>query len=293
VYNANCFFCIGASKMIDLKELRKSYGKTQALDGLSLKVNEGELLSFLGPNGAGKTTTIRILNGLSRLDSGQALIAGVDITRDPLSAKRLCGLVSQHTNLDGDLSVWENLDIHGRLYSLSSHYRRQRAQECLSYVEMNDRASSLVKTLSGGLKRRLMIARALMHSPKLLFLDEPTVGLDAAIRRRIWALIKKINQAGVTIFLTTHYIEEAEYLAQKVAFINAGRLIEANQPSVLVNGLGKWAVDIYSDKEPETIFFNERFQAGKFLESLQGGGTIRRVNLEDAFLSLTGRKVDF
>jgi ABC-2 type transport system ATP-binding protein len=277
--------------MINLKDLRKSYGSTKALDGLSLEVGSGELFSFLGPNGAGKTTTIRILNGLSKLDSGRALIAGVDIMHEPLKAKRLCGLVSQHTNLDGDLSVRENLEIHGRLFSLTKNERQQRAEEYLSYVEMSDRAASLVKNLSGGLKRRLMIARALMHSPKLLFLDEPTVGLDAAIRRRIWALIKKINQAGVTIFLTTHYIEEAENLAHRVAFINNGRLIEVGNPSAIINGFGQWAVDVYQDDEPKTAFFNDRLEAGQFIESLPAGGTVRRVNLEDAFLSLTGRRV--
>jgi ABC-2 type transport system ATP-binding protein len=241
--------------MLNLENLKKSFGLTQALDGLSLTVAKGELFAFLGPNGAGKTTTIRILNGLTRLDSGRAFIDGISLAEDPLKAKRLCGLTAQHANLDGELSVRENLDVHCRLYGLSKPERNRRIAEHLAYVEMEDRAGGLVKTLSGGLKRRLMIARALIHGPRLLFLDEPTVGLDPAIRRRIWALIKKISQDGVTVFLTTHYIEEAEFLASRVGFINEGRLVSAGRPQEVMDRLGSWAVDVYGPEGAETAFF--------------------------------------
>jgi ABC-2 type transport system ATP-binding protein len=277
--------------MLRIENLKKSFGTNKALAGLSLDVQKGELFAFLGPNGAGKTTTIRILNGLSKLDSGLVKINGQDITANPLAVKRLCGLVAQHINLDGELTVWENMDLHGRLYGLGRSDRHKKSIEHLEYADLIDRAKSLVKTLSGGLKRRLMIARALMHSPRLLFLDEPTVGLDPAIRRKIWSLIKKINQDGVTVFLTTHYIEEAEFLALRVGLINDGRLVVDGTPRELMDKLGQWAVDIYGQNGAATHFFAQQSQAGSFIQSQGLSGSIRRVNLEDAFLSLTGRRV--
>jgi ABC-2 type transport system ATP-binding protein len=278
--------------VIVIENLRKSYGRVEALRDLSLSVGRGELFAFLGPNGAGKTTTIRVLAGLSRLDSGRAMIDGVDIAIEPLMAKRRCGLVTQHINLDGDLSCLENLDIHGRLFGLSRAARRARTAELLESLELSDRGRDLDKTLSGGLKRRLMIARALMHSPRLLFLDEPTVGLDPAIRRRLWGLIKGVAQSGVTVFLTTHYIEEAEFLADRVAFIDQGRLVESDAPGAVMDRLGQWAVDLHEGGETRTVFFRDRAEAGRLIGDLPGGGSIRRVNLEDAFLARTGRRVE-
>ena len=278
--------------MIEISHLRKCYGPVAAVSDLCLKVPPGELFAFLGPNGAGKTTTIRVLTGLSKLDSGKALINGVDIVKEPLAVKRLCGLVTQHVNLDGDLSCLENLDIHGRLFGMSRGERKRASEELLERFELADRAKSLVKTLSGGLKRRLMLARSLVHSPRLLFLDEPTVGLDPAIRRKLWSLIKRISQGGVTVFLTTHYIEEAEFLADMVAFIDKGVLVESDTPRAVMDRLGQWAVDIHDGDEPKTRFFEDRTEAGRLIRDLPGGGLVRRVNLEDAFLAKTGRRVD-
>jgi ABC-2 type transport system ATP-binding protein len=278
--------------LIRLLDIHKSYGTTKALDGLTFRVSQGELFAFLGPNGAGKSTTIGLLTGLVRLDSGQAFIGGEDILKEPLKAKRLCGLVTQYPNLDAELTVGENLDIHGRLFGMSAQDRRQKKAQFLEYVELADREHSFVKTLSGGLKRRLMLARALLHGPRVLFLDEPTVGLDPAIRRRIWSLIKKINQDGVTIFLTTHYIEEAEFLASRVGFINDGRLINSEAPQFMMDSLGQWAVDVYNDNGLQSQYFQDRQKAAAFIQNLPTGGAVRRVNLEDVFLSLTGRKVD-
>ena len=277
--------------MIQLEGLVKTYGRTKALDGLSLSVEEGELFAFLGPNGAGKTTTIRILNGLTAMTSGRAAINGIDLQQDPLAVKRLCGLAAQQINLDNELSVAENLEIHGRLYGMKGAERRARSQELLEYVELPDRAGSLVKTLSGGLKRRLMMARALLHQPRLLFLDEPTVGLDPAIRRRIWSLIKKVRKDGVTIFLTTHYIEEAEYLADRVAFIHEGRLVRLGTPKEITASLGDWAVDRFGESEIETKYFQQRDEAHQYISENNFEFTMRRVNLEDAFLALTGKRV--
>ena len=279
------------SVMIRIENLQKSYGKTRALDGIDLMIEAGELFAFLGPNGAGKTTTIRILTGLTRLGGGRASLAGHDIETDPLAAKRQCGLVPQHINLDSELTVRENLDIHGRLFGMEPSRRKKKIEELLGYVELADRTDTLVKQLSGGLKRRLMIARALMHEPRILFLDEPTVGLDAAIRRRIWALVKRVQQDGTTIFLTTHYIEEAEFLAGRVAFLDQGRIVALDQPQNLMAQLGYWAVDQINAEGMQTIYFPTREEATHFSAGQECGFTLRRVNLEDAFLALTGKKV--
>ena len=280
------------SSMIRIENLQKTYGATKALAGIDLQVSAGELFAYLGPNGAGKTTTIRILTGLTRLSAGAATLNGHDIARAPTAAKRQCGLVPQHINLDSELTVGENLDIHGRLFGMPAADREEGIAALLAYVELGDRIHSLVKQLSGGLKRRVMIARALLHSPRILFLDEPTVGLDASIRRRIWSLIKKIQQKGTTIFLTTHYIEEAEFLADRVAFVDNGRIVAADTPSMLMAGVGHWAIDWVTDEGMQSAYFPNREQAQASGAARQSGFTLRRVNLEDAFLALTGKKVD-
>jgi len=277
--------------MIRIENLQKSYGAVRAIDGIDLTVGQGELFAFLGPNGAGKTTTIRILTGLAKIGAGRVSIGGCDIGRNAQAAKRQCGLVTQHINLDNELSVRENLDIHGRLFAMPPPERRRRIDELLDYVEMADRAGHLVKQLSGGLKRRLMIARALMHQPRIIFFDEPTVGLDPAIRRRVWALIKRVRLDGATIFLTTHYIEEAEFLADRVAFIDRGKIVALDQPQNLMARLGLWAIDEIGGESMETHYFQSRDEAAQFSAKHDGAFTLRRVNLEDAFLSLTGKKV--
>nr|WP_321467464.1 ABC transporter ATP-binding protein [uncultured Desulfobulbus sp.] len=277
--------------MIHIEKLQKSYGKVKAVNGIDLCVEPGELFAFLGPNGAGKTTTIRILTGLTRIGGGRVRIGGHDIVESPREAKRQCGLVPQHINLDSELSLRENLDIHGRLFAMDAQQRQTKIEELLTYVELLDRIDSLVKQLSGGLKRRLMIARALMHEPKVLFLDEPTVGLDPAIRRRIWSLIKRVQQDGTTIFLTTHYIEEAEFLAARVAFLDQGSIVALDSPQALMASIGQWAVDRMNGEGMETQYYPSRDEAAHFAASQDCGVTLRRVNLEDAFLSLTGKKV--
>ena len=276
---------------IELKNLKKKYGKTEALKGISFVVESGELFAYLGPNGAGKTTTIRILTGLTKKTSGDAWIMGYHIEKEDIKAKMEFGLVMQSINLDQELTVYENLDIHGRLYGMGKKDRKARIDELLEYVDLLDRKNSLVKELSGGMKRRITIARAMLHSPKILFLDEPTVGLDANIRRRIWALIKKIQSTGTTIFLTTHYIEEAEFLADRVAFLDEGQILTIDSPYNLIAKTGQWAVDILKDDALKTLYFNSRKDAEKFISSQIESYTLRRVNLEDAFLQLTGKKV--
>lgn len=277
--------------MIRIENLTKNYKSVRALRGVNLHVGEGELFAYLGPNGSGKTTTIKILTGLAYPTSGDAYLHDFHVIADTLDAKRQCGLVPQTLNLDHELTVVENLDIHGKLFHMNRKDRAARIDELLDYVEVSDRRNSPVKHLSGGLKRRVMVARALMHSPRILFLDEPTVGLDPTIRRRIWSLVKKIQQEGCTVFLTTHYIEEAEFLADRVAFLDEGTIAALDTPRNLMARLGSWALDKIVNGDMETAYFRDREEANRHIESEKGSFSLRRVNLEDVFISMTGKKV--
>lgn len=277
--------------MIRIERLVKKYKDVQVLHEVDLHVHSGELFAYLGPNGAGKTTTIKILTGQTRPDSGSARLNGFCIQKQSLSAKQQFGLVPQSINLDRELTVCENLFLHGLLYNMSRASINKRTEELLEYVELSERSDSLVKELSGGLQRRLMIARAMLHQPMILFMDEPTVGLDANIRRKIWSLIKRIQQTGTTVFLTTHYIEEAEFLADRVAFLNEGRIIVVDTPEKLMAEQGQWAIDRFTENNMETIYFNNRETADHYNQDHHDQYTLRRVNLEDAFLALTGKRV--
>jgi len=275
--------------MIILDNLQKRYGDRAALAGVSFAVKPGELFAYLGPNGAGKSTTIRILAGLTRLSGGRAIVGGADIESDPLTAKRQCGLVVQHTNVDNDLSLAQNMDIHGRLFGMSAVDRAEQTRTLLDYVDLGERRDQRVGTLSGGMKRRLMIARALMHRPRILFLDEPTVGLDAEVRRRMWGLIKTIQAGGTTVLLTTHYIEEAEFLADRVAFIDHGKLCALDTPAALMTRIGQWAIDRPGQTQMSSEYFADHAAARAAAADCGDALTLRRVNLEDAFLRLTGK----
>lgn len=279
---------------VRVQGLLKRYGPIEALKGVDFEIRAGELFALLGPNGAGKTTTIRILCGLTRPSGGKARFFQVDVFKEPLRAKKIVGLVPQAINLDLELTVWENLLIHGFLFGMGLSTIRERAIELLHFAGLYERRKDKVRTLSGGLRRRLLITRALMHEPRILFLDEPTVGLDPHIRRKLWGLIKRIQQRGATILLTTHYIEEAEFLANRVAFIDAGRIVTIDTPEALTARLGEFAVDIVRREGLETKYFPSREEAEKFILSLPEGResvTLRRINLEDAFVYFTGRRV--
>jgi len=276
-----------------IKDLKKFYGKTLALKGISFEVLRGELFSLLGPNGAGKTTTLKILAGLTNATSGEIYLFGKSLFEEELWAKRKIGYVPQHINLDLELTVKENLFIHGLLYQMSLKEIKKRTDEVLELAELKERKDSKVKELSGGLRRRLLIARALMHAPELLLLDEPTVGLDPHIRRKIWSFIKAIQEKGTTILLTTHYMEEAEALSNRVAFINHGEIIKIGTPSSLVKTLGQFALDIYLDSEIKTYYFKTKEEAEKALfeySKKYSHVTLRKITLEDVFLKLTSEK---
>lgn len=282
------------SKIIEISGLSKEYSGRKVVDGLDLEVERGELFGFLGPNGAGKTTTIRILTTLTKPSSGQVLINSTDVAKDPERVKSDFGIVQQHLSLNRDLTIAENLELHARLHHLSPRDRRERISELLDYVELSDYADYLVDDVSGGMKRRAMIARALIHRPKLLFLDEPTVGLDAQTRRRVWDLIRKMSSDGATVFLTTHYIEEAEALCRRVGIIHHGKLIVLGEPLDLRRKLGMIAVEMQTNGNATKYrYFPGRAEASEFIRGLPGTQRVvmRESNLEDVFIELTGQKV--
>ena len=210
--------------MLELRDVEKIFGATRAVDKLSLKIFDGEVFGLLGKNGAGKTTTIKMLTLLLKPTAGEIFFDGQPI-RDNAAVKNLLGLVPQHLNFDQDLTVEENLELHARLHHLKKIERRERIDELLKFVELEKVRKSFVRELSGGMKRRLLIVRALIHRPKILFMDEPTVALDPQVRRKIWELVKNLKSRGITIVLTTHYIEEAEFLCDRVAILNSGKLV--------------------------------------------------------------------
>jgi len=266
---------------IRVENLTKRYGKLCALNNVSFSVKNGELFALLGPNGAGKTTLVRILTGLTKKGTGKTFVNGK------------FGLVPQTVNLDYDLTVVENLFIHGLLYAMPLKKIRCKTNELLSYAELSEKRDATVRELSGGMRRRLLIARALLHEPQVLFLDEPTVGLDPHIRRKIWSLIKRIQHSGTTILLTTHYIEEAEFLADRVAILDHGCIVALDAPKVLMERLGSYALDVVDDKGLKTFYFPDKKSAQEKMLVYGEKGlslTLRRVTLEDVVIKLTAHK---
>ncbi|MDD6382470.1 ABC transporter ATP-binding protein [Mitsuokella sp.] len=228
--------------MIDVEHLMKCFphkdknGKETvktAVRDLSFSVGKGEIFGLLGPNGAGKTTTIRMMTMQTQPTSGKIIYNGLDTAKAPQAIKSYLGVVPQHINFDQDLTVGENLELHARLHHMNRKERQQRIAELLDYVELGDVIHDGVRRLSGGMKRRLLIVRALIHHPQILFLDEPTVALDPQVRRRIWDLVRGMAARGVTVFLTTHYIEEAEALCDRVAILSKGELVDLDSPAHL------------------------------------------------------------
>ena len=211
--------------MIELIGVEKVFGTLKAVAGLNMRIGRGEVFGLLGKNGAGKTTTVKMLTFQLKPTAGEILFEGRPTAGNEIFIKSRLGLVPQHLNFDQDLTVEENLELHARLHHLPKDVRRERISELLNFVELERVRRSFVRELSGGMKRRLLIVRALIHEPKVLFLDEPTVALDPQVRRRIWELIRSLKARGITIVLTTHYIEEAEALCDRVAILNCGRLV--------------------------------------------------------------------
>ncbi|MFA5347109.1 MAG: ATP-binding cassette domain-containing protein [Methanoregula sp.] len=225
--------------IISVENLEHSYKGFKAVDGISFSVKKGEIFSFLGPNGAGKSTAINILITLLAKQKGNARVAGFDVTEEPQKVRESIGIVFQDITLDRDMTVWEILEFHGRLYNMPSEQRRNRIEELLNLVELAGKRNERTKHLSGGMKRRLEIARGLMTRPRVLFLDEPTIGLDPQTRLKMWDYIKGVNSEGTTIFLTTHYMDEADRLSDRISIIDHGRIIISGRPWELKNTLGR------------------------------------------------------
>jgi ABC-2 type transport system ATP-binding protein len=229
--------------ILSVQDLVKTYprvgksGPTEAVRGISFSVPKGEFFGLLGPNGAGKSTTLGCITTLVRPTSGQVLVDGVDVVRHPLEAKRRIAVVPQNRNLDRDLTVREVLTFHGRYFGLPPGERDARADRLLAELQIADKASAKPLTLSGGMQQRLMIARALMHDPKVLLLDEPTTGLDPQARRLLWQTLGELHERGLTLILTTHYMEEADRLCGRLAIIDHGRILILDTPAALKKGL--------------------------------------------------------
>lgn len=276
--------------MILLTNVSKSYGKTKAVDSLTLEIKKGEIFGLLGPNGAGKTTTVKILTTLTKPDSGSCFIDGIDVIKNPHNIKKIIGVVPQENNLERELTVYENLLIYGMLHKVKN--LKEKIEKILYTMELHDKKDSIVTTLSGGLQRRLLLARALLTEPKVLFLDEPSIGLDPHIRRQLWQIIRKIKVEGRTVLLTTHYIEEAEALCDRVGILSHGKLIALGTPSELKRDVGEYVVEfIDKDGNFSSEICQSRQQAYELARLKHDGVTIRRANLEDVFVKLTGERI--
>lgn len=301
--------------IIKVENLAKRFGNITAVDGISFEVEEGTIFGFLGPNGAGKTTTINILCTLLSPTSGKAFIAGYDCMKEPSEVRKSIGIVFQDTTLDKDLTAHENLIFHAYLYGVPKDQIRGRVESAMKFVGLYERKDDLVKKFSGGMKRRLEVARGLIHRPRVLFLDEPTLGLDPQSRANLWEFITELpKKHNVTIFMTTHYMEEAE-VCDTIAVIDNGRIIAMGTPEELKKTVGGDAVslittdNVFAKKEIEDSFDLDVSEKGDALyitckkvdtcipEIIRTLGekvlsvTIQRPTLNDVFLKLTGKTI--
>jgi len=270
--------------ILSVEGLQHSYGEVKAVDNISFDVKKGEIFSFLGPNGAGKTTTINVLTTLLPIQKGKAIISDFDLSKQKSDVRKSIGIVFQNETLDFGLTVWESLEFHGRIYSLPKDERRSRIDELLKVVELYEKRSELVKNLSGGMKRRLEIARGLLTRPKLLFLDEPTIGLDIQTRMKIWHYIKKVNREGVTIFLTTHYMDEADRLSDSIYIIDKGKIIANGTPENLKNSLGKDMIYLETKNDEKTTSILKEMKEIKDVKSSSKGLVISLKNEATQFM---------
>jgi lipooligosaccharide transport system ATP-binding protein len=297
---------------LSMRGVVKRYGEITAVDGLDLDVATGICLGLLGPNGAGKSTTMRMLTAQTRADEGSIEVLGFQIPDESKHARAMMGVVPQQDNLDVELTARENLQVFAHLYRVPARERRQAVQQALDLAQLVDRADTKTESLSGGMRRRLLIARGLVHRPSLVLLDEPTVGLDPQVRQGLWALIDRLRSDGVTVLMSTHYIEEAERLADSVAIMSHGRIIARDTPRALLDQhAGKEAIEFYGS--PDRLVEVERIAAAAGLPTRRTGpsvsvlraeampadlaaelgpGAPRASNLEDVFVILTGESVE-
>ena len=298
--------------VIEVRDLVKSYGALRAIDGISFRVEHGETLGLLGPNGAGKTTTMRVLSGLSPVDQGTVRVAGIDALREGRAVRRLLGVVTQDDGLDGDLNVRQNLQVYGFLAGLSRREAASRTAEVLDFFGLSERAKDPVDELSGGMRRRLAIARAMVGRPPVVVLDEPTTGLDPHSRTSVWEELAQLKSRGVTILMSTHYMDEAATLCDRVALMDRGRILALAPPPVLVERhAGHSVAELRLDGASRESARKALREAGVAwrevgaLFRLAGDGAdlpkltglpgvrvdLRPATLEDVFMSLTGKEL--
>lgn len=243
--------------------LSHNYGDFKAVDTISFSVDEGEIFAFLGPNGAGKSTVINVLTTLLTLQKGEVQIAGYDLKTEPHKVRQSIGIVFQEVTLDRDMTVQEILEFHGRLYEIPRGERQRRIDNLLTLVELDEKRNAFTKELSGGMKRRLEIARGLMTRPIVLFLDEPTIGLDPQTRIRMWDYLKSVNEEGTTIFLTTHYMDEADHISDRISIIDHGQIIVTGRPWDLKNALGEDIIYLETGDNDAVAMYLERSRSVK------------------------------
>ena len=275
--------------MIETKNLTKTFDNFTAVDSLDLKIETGEFFGLLGPNGAGKTTTISLLSTLLLPTKGEILIDGQKLTRNRPDLKRKISVITQEYSMRQDMTMDEIMEYQGRLYFMPRREIKERTEKLLEFCDLIKFRKRTVRKLSGGMKRKLMVCRALLTEPEILLLDEPTAGMDALSRRQMWNLLRKLNGKNLTILLTTHYMEEAQNLCSRVAVMDHGKLEEINTPSGLIDSLGRYAVDVFSGEETRSSYFNSREEAIAYLSGLSGQASLRETTLEDVFVERAGR----
>lgn len=275
--------------MIRLKEVCKKYEGGFAIEDLDLAFERGKCTALLGPNGAGKTTIIKMIIGLSPMNSGTIHIDREEVAPDSVKVKKRIGVVPQHINLDKELTVYENLVFHAKLYHISKRDYKARIEDILKRFDLP--ADRTVRRLSGGMKRKLMIAKVLMHQPDILILDEPTVAIDTVSRREIWEILSSLRDEGKTLILTTHYIDEAEKLADHVVMIDNGKIETQGTPKRLIEAIGNYCVISESQRFATGKHFKSFDQAQEYVATMSGPYSVRGTTLDDVFFELTNKQV--
>lgn len=291
--NVPATVCAASDDIIVACGISKSFGDFIAVDGVDLSIRRGEIFGLLGPNGAGKTTTVRMLTTLLNPTSGTITVDGMDISKNPTETKKLIGITQQHISLDKDISVWENLKYKAMLHGIPRKEAAARIGELSKVMGLEPYMDKIVGDLSGGWKKRTAIVAAVIHNPKILFLDEPTTGLDTQSRHVLWELIRDMRLKGTTIVLTTHYIEEAEALCDRIAMIDSGKVVLSGTPDDLCRSFGRWTVEYIDEQEKRRYtYFDKKDEADKFIASVgsQDRTMLRRTRLEDVYLETTGRE---
>lgn len=277
--------------MIELQNLTKKFEHFTAVDSINLRIETGEFFGLLGPNGAGKTTTIGMLSTLLLPTSGEIRIDGELLTRKRQDLKRKVSVITQEYSMRQDMDMDEIMEYQGRLYFMPVKQIRARTEELFAFAGLADHRRKTIRKLSGGMKRKLMVCRALLTEPEILLLDEPTAGMDAISRRQMWGLLRQLNEQGLTILLTTHYIEEAQSLCNRVALMNGGKLNEIDTPAHLIENLGAYAIDETLPDGMHSRYFHERSEAIACLSGLTGQCTLRDTTLEDVFVEQIGKRL--